>query len=198
MSDQRLDSIWWKILPLAISAGAVCIAIRSCGISNKALENSSRFFIAEKRPRLILQPHKVDEGEEYLTCSLRENKVQIRTQFVMKNLGKLTARSIKMERTIIEFPKLRETVSPSSVRVVLPPKISLEPGQAYVVCLDVEFSRPTQVQAAELHKAIDDRLESILVEFLYSYKSEVPGDEDYLTATKHLIDKQRALVLKSE
>ena len=85
-------------ISLLVSYCSYQVAKDSNRIATEALNVSKQNFALEKRPYISLSPKKFKEEEKFILASEKENGIELKVQFEMKNTGQLPAKIFEYQK----------------------------------------------------------------------------------------------------
>lgn len=187
-----------------IAIGSLCVSIKGCNIAKKAqnvsqnaLEVTKLHFFQLNRPYIVLTPQKFEDNNSYYKTSRTNTDLRIDLKYEVKNIGNVAAKDITTpEEAKFKSNALKEGVTTS---FIMPPKLTLGPGDTYRMCIYVilEFTdlESTEETIANLNS---DESSGVKIKLLVNYISELDSSLKYLTGVVHRIRKNSIEILKSE
>jgi hypothetical protein len=178
---------------LIIAIIACVTAIRSCSVSQEAINVSKSHFIAEKRPYLVISPAKFTKGDKYLEVEkTKDGKVKFHFQFKIENIGNVAATGIRSE----VIPVIgNQGPIPTKIESV-PHPLELGPGQHiyrnYVLNFAGNHSNYARSTVDSLKKNPAEIWEA------FRYGSEVSKDVEYTVRIGYRISVDETNLLFQE
>ena len=203
-SEQKPESIWWKLGAVLLSVVALIVAIRSCAISNHALSLSQTSFVTTSRPYLLVSPYKPEEWGSFLKCTSVDAGTDVAMAFRIKNAGSTPAHSTRVDEANVEMHFTSKKTGADitdrtrlDLKLVQPDGLTIGPSEKYQ--MEAHFLADDIGDQTARMQDLLDRGAKLPVEIQVSYDA-VLGDETtrHTSITKAMLYKDKAEILASE
>ena len=192
---KRSKGDWWA---RSVAVFAFLVSIRSCQISQQALEHSQRTFVIEQRPYVNVEVVKHKGTDDYLHVSKQSDRITLEVAFEISNQGKAPAKDIHVPEHIA-IPKSLLTEG-KPVQLTLPPIVTLGPGQKDVLVARFGIGRRSK-SVDGLEQDYQEFLSGkmgVTTQLVLLYKSEPDSLSSYKTLVSYEVKNGGARLIRRE
>jgi len=203
-SEQKAESIWWKLGAVILSVVALVVAMRSCAISKQALSLSRTSFVTTSRPYLLVSPYKPEEWDSFLKCTSVDAGTDVAVAFRIRNAGSTPAHNTRVDQANVDMHFTSKSTGDDitdrtrlDLKLVQPDGLTVGPNEKYQMEAHL-VADGLGDQTARMQDLLDQGAK-LPVEIRVSYDA-VLGDKTarHTSITKAMLYKDRAEILASE
>jgi hypothetical protein len=187
--------LYISIAAVIIAAIALAVSIKSCYVSETALEEVTDFFLEENRPFVTLTPQKFTDSNSYLKTSEKNNRFEIWFRFEIKNAGRVAARDIALPE--IQITPMNIHMKKSTLSYERLSKISLGPDDLFYFSPRIIFEVDSSAVREILRRLNESHWKSSVL-LLVSYAHGLEPSVRYGSSIEYDIDRDQAMPLKTE
>ncbi len=180
-----------KLFTFVAAVAALVVSIRSCSVSEKALDYSERFFVLENRPWLRLKLHRYQNNSYYYIYN-EDGKTTVEYKCHIENFGKHAAKDLSF--FVDAF--LGEKACPLDED--LPIIMELAPGDSEPLIITTRFQgeRDEDSPEALVKRIIEEQ--GAIVDIVAGYSSNLEPSMEYKSRKKYQIYGKRYTLLSAE